>query len=1027
MIATGANAAKTRVFISYSRKDMAFADRLETTLKGHGFKVLIDREEIYAFEDWWKRIQALISRADTIVFVLSPDSAKSDVALKELEYAASLNKRFAPIVCRAVDDRLVPEPLRRLNFIFFHDASRYEFNADQLAQALQTDIDWIRKHTEYGEAARRWSTFHHPSGLLLRSPALEEAELWIASRPVNAPLPTDETRAFVTDSRRWATQRRNILTASLSVAVVVALALAGLAYWERSVAVAQRDVAQTRRIATLAALTNSEMMRGNSDEALRLGVHAARLDLHLDHNTNGDSVARAALVNAVVQSKWQIALRDGKSPIFRPDGLQLLTDSYNQTTKTWVTQVWDIATGQKVTEWSGQLLSTRFSRDGKRIVELVERQFARVLDAATGASIANLRGHTGDLNSARFSPDGSRVVTASQDKTARIWDVASGSLIFVLQGHDGPVNSAVFSHDGSRIVTASSDNTARVWDAKTGKLLVVLSGHEDKVVSALFNSDGSRVVTSSYDQTARLWDSSTGAQLQTLRGHTFVLNSADFNLDGSRVLTTSWDNTARLWNAETGAQITSVYSSGLSEFGLASANFSPSGSQVAIGSGTILRILDATNGKELLALNGHEQPIGFAVFSPDGSQVVTESLDNTVRIWNLIKAPEVMTLRGSETLFSSVEVSPHGTHVIATLHDGTLRVWGTKAGKELLKWDAYLISSAHFSPDGSQFIVVYSGIAEVFDAETLKSVMKINRRDIDVWIDDAQFSHNGQQIVTISSKISGISRSDYNSTIWDLKTGKEIATLRGHSDQILTADFSPDDSLIVTASQDKTARVWNVETGTQISVLAGHTDWVTAAFFSPDGARVFTHSHDHTTRIWSSTSGIQISLLQGTIFDDHPSSHPQLASDGSRIITVSGKVATIWDTTNGKELAVLRGHTEEAIFAAFSPDGSRVVSASTDKTARIWNAETGEQIAVLRGHEGRVEKAVFGANGSQILTASDDHSLRLWDVGFATMATEDLVTRVCTLLLGGHTGFSADEMELAGYRGGHPIDVCTGQ
>lgn len=58
---------KTRVFISYSRKDMAFADKLEAALKARGFQVLIDRQEIYAFEDWWKRIEALIGRADTVV------------------------------------------------------------------------------------------------------------------------------------------------------------------------------------------------------------------------------------------------------------------------------------------------------------------------------------------------------------------------------------------------------------------------------------------------------------------------------------------------------------------------------------------------------------------------------------------------------------------------------------------------------------------------------------------------------------------------------------------------------------------------------------------------------------------------------------------------------------------------------------------------------------------------------------------------------------------------------------------------
>jgi TIR domain len=168
--------AKTRVFISYSRKDMAFADQLEVALKARGFEVLIDREEIYAFEDWWKRIEALIGRADTVVFVLSPDAVKSDVALKEVTYAASLNKRFAPIVCKRVEDSVVPDALRRLNFIFFDDQERFNASADRLAEALQTDIGWIRRHTEFGDAAHRWVEAGRPGGMLLRPPVLDQAE-----------------------------------------------------------------------------------------------------------------------------------------------------------------------------------------------------------------------------------------------------------------------------------------------------------------------------------------------------------------------------------------------------------------------------------------------------------------------------------------------------------------------------------------------------------------------------------------------------------------------------------------------------------------------------------------------------------------------------------------------------------------------------------------------------------------------------------------------------------------------------------
>src|SRR4051812_39606094 len=106
-----AQQSRAKVFISYSRKDMSFADRLEAALKRRGVEPMIDRAEIYAFEEWWGRIETLIAYADTVVFVLTPDSVSSEVALKEVTFAASLNKRFAPVVYRPVEDKAVPCPL----------------------------------------------------------------------------------------------------------------------------------------------------------------------------------------------------------------------------------------------------------------------------------------------------------------------------------------------------------------------------------------------------------------------------------------------------------------------------------------------------------------------------------------------------------------------------------------------------------------------------------------------------------------------------------------------------------------------------------------------------------------------------------------------------------------------------------------------------------------------------------------------------------------------------------------------------
>jgi formylglycine-generating enzyme required for sulfatase activity len=222
---------KARIFISYSRKDMAFADRLDAALIARGFEPLIDREEIYAFEDWWERIQKLIGQADTVVFVLSPDAVASNVALREITYAALLKKRFAPVIYRRVEDGAVPEVLRRLNFIFFDDLASFEARADKLAEALQTDIGWIRQHTEYGEAARRWLAAGRPGGLLLHSPTLEVAEHWITTRPRGAPEPTEEIRGFIAVSRKAEVDakrgRRLLQIATYASLVAVIIGLVG--------------------------------------------------------------------------------------------------------------------------------------------------------------------------------------------------------------------------------------------------------------------------------------------------------------------------------------------------------------------------------------------------------------------------------------------------------------------------------------------------------------------------------------------------------------------------------------------------------------------------------------------------------------------------------------------------------------------------------------------------------------------------------------------------------------------------------
>lgn len=108
---------KTKVFICYARADLDFADRIVAALEKRGFEPLIDRRDIADFRPWWEEIQLLIRQADTVVFVLSPSAAASKVCEEELDYAATLNKRFGGVVWIEVKSKAVPERLGALQWI----------------------------------------------------------------------------------------------------------------------------------------------------------------------------------------------------------------------------------------------------------------------------------------------------------------------------------------------------------------------------------------------------------------------------------------------------------------------------------------------------------------------------------------------------------------------------------------------------------------------------------------------------------------------------------------------------------------------------------------------------------------------------------------------------------------------------------------------------------------------------------------------------------------------------------------------
>jgi TPR repeat protein len=196
--------SKLKVFVSYSREDADFANELVPGLELCGFDAYLDKEDIAPGEPWESRLGRLIRDADTVVFVLSPNSIRSKHCMWEVTETVRLSKRLLPIVRRHVPDDEVPEQLRRLNYIFFTDDRSFTKCLAELVGALRTDLDWIREHTRLAELAASWDGRGKPESLLLRGGEIEDAKAWQEGRPKHAPQITVQQQAFLDASIRAA-------------------------------------------------------------------------------------------------------------------------------------------------------------------------------------------------------------------------------------------------------------------------------------------------------------------------------------------------------------------------------------------------------------------------------------------------------------------------------------------------------------------------------------------------------------------------------------------------------------------------------------------------------------------------------------------------------------------------------------------------------------------------------------------------------------------------------------------------------
>lgn len=170
----------SHIFISYSRKDKSFVERLHTALTELGRDVWIDWEDIPPTAEWREEVHAAVREADAFVFVISPASSKSLICQEEINQAALNNKRIVPLVWIDVSPNDLPDEISQLNWIFIRQEDDFEIAIQKLVSALDTDLDYVQSHTRFQVRASEWEQQQRNTSFTLRGEDLASAEAFLA-------------------------------------------------------------------------------------------------------------------------------------------------------------------------------------------------------------------------------------------------------------------------------------------------------------------------------------------------------------------------------------------------------------------------------------------------------------------------------------------------------------------------------------------------------------------------------------------------------------------------------------------------------------------------------------------------------------------------------------------------------------------------------------------------------------------------------------------------------------------------------
>lgn len=915
---------RSKVFISYSRSDLAFTDELAAALGTFSdFDILLDRIGIGHGEEWKGRLSRLIVECDTMVFVLSPDSVASEVCVWEIEEARRLSKRIIPILWRTVDFAAVPVGLSAINAVPF-DGERAVSGLPKLVTALKTDLAWLREHTRLAERAFEWQQSGHATAYLLRAAALDAARQWLAAKPSNAPAATELQREFIRaseedESRLLSAERKRLDELEKA----------------KSIAEAERDAAQTAR--------------HNEASAARRVVRA---------RTTGLIVA--LVLSVVASGAGWVAIQKSREERLAAEQAQKAAKQAEQE----AARAASAATIAKAREDAALLTQSRF-------LARAAQGYLTQGDAANAIGLARAALPTDLSHPDRpFATEPVQVIFDSYGKLRELT---------ALRGHTAGLNGAV-ALPGERILTWGRDGTIRWWRTD-GTLLKTVLAHkhptkpntpEDTGVHGVLRLQDGRLLSWGVDKNAKLWGDDGTYSEGFLHEESWIQIE---RLQDGRI-SARIGNEYRVWNA--GLDLLVVLRSPLTWMKgarlLNDGRFLTwqQGVSRETGKQSYTAMLWNPDGTPGPVLEGHERSILGGFQLADG-RIVTRENGPSLRIWSAEGKLETVIEKAHDHM-------PQWETFAFPLRDGRFFTWGQEAYHDNVWW------ARLWTAQGASVPLVEASDAPLqgFELADGRLLLGTNSRTPTIWHTDGK---RGPVLRGHEKPAYGAAQwpdgrivtrgADHTVRLWS-RDGAPLRVLRGHEGGVSGVEPLSGGRLLSWSFSDRTARIWSEEPRPRslLRLEGGDAEKVRQL----SSGSIAVHTNTGSIALYSADLAPGPVLRNGArdVIGLIELPDGRLLTRGSNYSDRRpGPALRIWSDA-GEPVADLAVPTAEFLHVTYTPSG-RIVGFDRLGQVWVWHAD-GQLDDRHKGGETARFVRVFSLAGGRFVTLGDDDRLQFWSI-----------------------------------------------